>query len=124
MKRLFSGISRLFQRSKTFLGVLKYKKISKAEAIKIQRETYNSSRACRRNTFDETYLDIAEFLRSPSNEVFFSAVSDLKNIAMNSARKKSKIIKLMENALNSYDLSEEQKKYLVDNIDEISNITY
>lgn len=120
MRKLFREMGRLLRRSKTFFRVLRYRKISKAEAIKIQRDTYNTSKVCRRNNFDEPYLDIAEFLNSPSNEIFFSAVSDLKNIAINSPRKKTKILKLLETALNSYNLSEEQKKYLAENIDKIS----
>lgn len=95
-------------------------KISKHAALKIQKDSFDSRKVCQRNNYDRPYMEIVPFLNAPEYEVFCSAVMNLSGIAQNCRNDKTKILNILKKKAADKNLSEEQKKYLIAQIDKIS----
>jgi len=118
MKKIFNKFTAL-KPSRLLEAVFGKDKISKHAALKIQKDSFDSRKACQRNNYDRPYADIVPFLDAPEYEVFCSAVMNLAGIAKNCRSDRTKIMNILKKKAADKNLSAEQKKYLTAQIDKI-----
>ena len=119
MKKIFNKLT-AFNPSRLFQVVFSRNKISKHDALKIQKDSYGARKNCKRNDYDKPYMEIIPFLDAPEYEIFCSAVMNLTNIARNNKADRAKIRGILSKKAEDKNLAAEQKKYLTEQISKIS----
>lgn len=120
MKKIFDNLT-AFNPGRLFQVVFSKNKISKHDALKIQKDSYDARKSCKRDNYDKPYIEIIPFLDAPEYEIFCSAVMNLVNIAVNNKSDRAKIKSVLLKKVTDKNLSAEQKKYLTSQLDKISD---
>ena len=119
MKKILGKLNKVLNPGRLLEVVFSKNKISKHKALKIQKNTYDDRKVCKRNNFDRPYVDILPFLEAPEYEIFCSAVMNLVNIAKNNKSDCAKIKSALTKKSEDKNLSPEQKKYLTEQLGKI-----
>jgi len=105
---------------KSGLNLFDKKNISKRRALQIQRDAFNLRNKCDLAAEGRApYIDIIQFLDSELDEVFFSAVTSLINIAQNEKSVRTDIKNILKNKIADNSLSAEHRQYIANKIEKI-----
>lgn len=90
--------------------------ISEDVALKIQRTSFDQSRAKNKDTFTSPYKIISEQLQVDDEQIFRGAVFNLTNIALTTNEYAADIVKVLEKAMDKNLRSQEQIEYIKNKI--------
>lgn len=119
MSNVLYKLSSFLKNGHSLLNLFEHKDISKRKALKIQRDTFDLRKKCDTDEKHVPYLDIIEFLNSPHDEIFFSAVTNLVNIAINEKSVRADIKSILENKIADSSISEAHRQYIANKIENI-----